>query len=63
MGCSPWGHKESDMPEYAHTSMHTHTHKGRQRAEGFLLGDRKPPECLLGRGPGVAHVMSVFGFL
>ena len=25
-GCSPWGHKESDMTERLHTHTHTHTH-------------------------------------
>ena len=31
-----------------HEHAQTHTPKGRQRREGFLVGDRKPPECLLG---------------
>ena len=26
MGYSPWGHKESDVTERAHTHTHTHTH-------------------------------------
>ena len=27
MGCSPWGHKESDMTEPSHTHTHINTHK------------------------------------
>ena len=26
IGCSSWGHKESDMTEQAHACVHTHTH-------------------------------------
>ena len=42
MGCSPWGHKESDATE---ASEHTHTHTHTQLTVRKLGGDLEGPKA------------------
>ena len=48
MGCSPWGHKESDMAvgTHAHTHTHTRTHTHNDLKGNFISDSRFPTEWL-----------------
>ena len=41
-GCSPWGHKESDMTERLHTHTHTHTLILQAQLKGHLFREAFP---------------------